>query len=224
MSSNLPSYEALGTPQWMTDVLGSQRLGGLDDSLVEAAARDADHVRVIASAIRPAQDREAANLRYLLHGLDVKQAREEYLTLARMMHRADPERHATTLVWMSERRPLEQCEAEVLRLAFDPRGRDVGRAWGIGRETAAGTLVQRLAFDVPTLPKSLPKGAPALGVAQGTHSECYQRAILLAYGVGERDSARAALERCLATRGLKPINDHDIANCKRIISRVMGGD
>jgi len=204
----------------MTEVLVSQRLGGLDESLVDAAARDADYVRVIAAAIRSGQDREAANLRFLLHGLDVREARHEHLALARMMVRADPERHAITLVWIAERRPIEQCESEVLRLAFDPRGREVSRHWGLGRESAAVSLVQRLAFDVQELPRPLPDEAPELEVARGTHSECFQWAILLAYGAADLHLACAAVERCLATRGLRPINDHDISSCAMIISRV----
>lgn len=211
-------------PQWLIDTLNSNRLGGIDPALVVAAAADPDHVRAIESAIRSGQPREAFNLRFLLGGLDYREQRPEYLALARRMYQTDPDAHAETLVWIAEYRPIETCEVEVLRIAFmpvDPTGDPDSRRHA--RHAAASNLTRRLAFDAASLPRPLPQGAPALSLAADTRVECFQRAILLGYGIGDRNTELASLNALLKDPDRRPSNDHEAADCETVAYRIQEG-
>ncbi|MGE3107937.1 MAG: hypothetical protein AB7G11_10595 [Phycisphaerales bacterium] len=208
-------------PGWLNDALASTTLGGIDPGIVEAASRDPNYVEAIRSAVHVGNEHEAFNLSYLLLGLDARSMRPEHLTLARWMYAADPEHHAATLAAISWCRPLEECEGELLRMAFDPRGRDVSRAWGFARERAAQFLVTRLAFDAPSLPRAAPLGAPAMIPARDPQIECFHRALRIAYGVDVHEAEFAAFEHGLtADPDRWSASDHETNDCLTVVARV----
>ena len=75
----------------------------------------------IESAAAGRTDAEAFHLQYLVIGLDNSNRRSEYLALARSMFRTAPEHYAYTLAALLGNRPLDEGEAELLSIAFDPR-------------------------------------------------------------------------------------------------------
>src|SRR5690606_7592372 len=145
-------------PPWLDQTLASTNSQRLDPQIVAAAAADSDHIARIEAATRPPDPKNpgdrARNLSYLVIQLHAGSSdRGPYLALARRMYAIDPEHHGYTLAAVAEREPFDVCEAEVLRIAFDPRTTD-----SIGlrssRHLAAASLVARLATDpgVPMLP------------------------------------------------------------------------
>ncbi len=213
-------------PTWLTQTLQSELLGGLEPEIIEAAAKDPDHIRIIESAAAGRTDDEVFHLEYLVIGLDNKDRRPEYLSLARAMYRAVPEQYGYTLAALLAHQGFDEAELELLTIAFDPRANASSREWRGSRSLAATLLVQRLAFDVRQLPRAVPAGAPEFKVdANDRWAECHQLALLVGYGQGERDAMIAAAEQCLADEKRAPVNDHDAEDCRTVIWRVkeLGG-
>lgn len=226
-----PAAEA-ADPAWLVAAMTAPRHAGVSDRVVEEAAADPDHVARIRRAIRPMNDLEAYNLSKLVERLDIRNFRgdlsaspPEYLGLARFMYQADPGRFGRTLACIARYRPFDECEAEVLRIAFDPRAMgEGGMSWKSSREWAAMLLVQRLAIDVPMLPRALPEGAPAFTVDEDDRIACFHWTLCAAYAQGDVERAAANVTELLeGDRG--PGNDHEAEDCRTVIWRIteLGG-
>lgn len=215
-------------PAWLTSALASDRLGGLTQDVITQAAADPDHIAALRAAVRapdpdnPRAAKEASNLSHLVIQLSYKHDNSpEYLALARRMYAADPEHHGYTLAAIAARQPFEACEAEVLRVAFDPRS-TASPAWQRSRALAASTLVQRLALDVPRLPRRPPADAPAFSVADGREITCFHWTLRAAYGQGPEGEAINKVAAILDNPESPhyPVNDHDAENCRTVIWRL----
>lgn len=227
----LPALSACAPmPSWLTNTLASDRLGGIDPALIDEAAADPDHIARIQSAAQapdpgnPRAGQEARNLHYLVIGLEHKLQRPEYLALARRMYEIDPEHHATTLTYIASRRPLEECEAEILRIAFDPLAVGGTPARRHARSVAALSLIQRLVYDAPQLPRDVPSGAPAFTVDSADRVACYQWTLRAGYGQGDQHENIAQAADCLDGPNA-PANDHDASDCRTLLWRLteLGG-
>lgn len=225
-------------PKWINDVISSTLLGNPDPAHVEAARADPDYVGVIERAVLSGAaapdhirfmetgsirglERGPLNLGKLLADIDWVDRRPEHLALARLMFETDPEHYGWTLASVACTRPIDECEAEVLRLAFD-NGASPGRR--IAREAAATRLVERLGFDAPQLPRALPAGMPALEVATDAPLiVCFQHCLRACYGVGDLEEELAAIEACLKDDTRRSPNDHDAGNCDLILARLRQG-
>lgn len=221
-------------PPWLDQTLASTNSQRLDPQIVAAAAADSDHIARIEAATRPpdpekpdARD-QARNLSYLAIQLHAGSSdRAPYLALARRMYAIDPEHHGYTLAAVAESQPFDVCEAEVLRIAFDPRTTD-SIGWRSSRHLAAASLVARLATDpgVPMLPRPLPPGAPEFVVAEGRNITCNHWTLRAAYAQGDQaeniETVKAMIE---PDSFYRPGDDHDAENCFTIIWRLteLGG-
>lgn len=211
-------------PKWITDTLASDLLGGIDESLIHAAAADPSYIEVIEAAVKPGESRQASNLRYLLSGIDYRMRRAEHLALARRMHQMDPVNHAETLVWVAWRHPFAECEAELLWIAFQPERADREEESRRAARWAAQAVVQRLALDVPRLPRALPKGAPELNVwMNDPRHACVQHTICVGYGYGDTAASAKFVEECLADDARRPGNDHEVGECETVLDRAKTG-
>lgn len=219
-------------PAWLTSTLASDRLAGVDPALVAQAAADPDHLAHIRSAIKPPDpsDPRAAQKAFNLSDLFLQVSyRDGYgpdaAALARYMYETDPEHHGYTLAAVAERRPIEEFEADILHIAFEPRADTIG--WKRSRYFASAIHVQRLALMVRQLPRPLPKGAPEFTVADVREVTCYHWTLRASYAQGDQAENIAKVAAILDEPEHKhrPGNDHDVENCRTIIWRLteLGG-
>jgi hypothetical protein len=215
-------------PGWLRETVDSPfyRHATPDSPVTAQAAADAQRIEAIERAAKKSYDKtENPDLPHwqiekLVWALWWNSRDTAYLELSRRLAAADPTHYNTLLASIAGQLTLEECEAELLPIAFGPLPADAPKPARHGRAMAARVLVQKCALESRVLPRSVPAGLPLRMQPDETDRLCRadQWALVAAYG-GHAPVALKKMEHWITQDGPE---DHDRAELETIAARLRG--
>lgn len=215
-------------PAWLRETVGAPfyKFAMPDSPVTAEAAADPKRVAIIERAAMRTYDKaEKPDLPHwqiekLVWALWWNSRDVVYIELARRLAQHDPVHYNGLRAALAGQLPLEECEAELLPIAFwalPPDATDPARR---GRAMAARLLVQKCALDSRVLPRSVPDGPPLRMQPDDADRQCRadQWGLVAAYG----GHAPAALTKMEAWMVQDEPDDHDRAELETIAARLRG--
>lgn len=215
-------------PAWLRETVDSPfyRHAAPDSPVTAQAAADARRIELIEQAAKRSYDKaENPDLPHwqiekLVWSLWWNSRDGAYIELARRLAASDPVHYNGLRAALVGQAPLEECEGELLPIAFWALPADAPQPARLGRSMAARQLVQKCALESRVLPRSVPGGAPLRMQPDDTDRLCRadQWALVAAYG-GHAPVALKKMEAWIAQDGPE---DHDRAELETIAARLRG--
>lgn len=215
-------------PAWLRETVDAPfyKHATPDSPVTKQAAADPRRIELIERAALRSYD-EAKNpelphwqIGKLVWALWWNSRNAEYLELARRLAAHDPVHYNEMRAELAGQLPLDECEGELLPIAFCVLPPDAPRPAREGRAAAARLLVQKCAFEAGNLPRRVPEGPPLRMQPDETDAMCRadQWGLMAAYG-GPLEVSLRKMEQWMAQ---DVANDHDRAELETIAARLRG--